>query len=200
MCSGSPDRREILISIAHSLGHRHRHPSESAQYLIKWPLALHLCSPRNPIPRNAFLFNVPINQRKTLNEKQLSQQILDKSPKHHSVVVFSDCGRAGALRPGSAAAAGPSSVKMWGVFFYFWRKQNIQLQPHSVNIILSFYLLSKYVHKNRFYYHAFIFFGGCFGIYTRPGSRVTHTFCCELKGNRFCYIDLIPILTGLVQV
>ena len=37
-CGWSLDRTEILISIASSLGHQHRHPFETAQYLIKWLL------------------------------------------------------------------------------------------------------------------------------------------------------------------
>lgn len=55
ICSWSPDRREILISIACSLGHQHRHPSETVQYLIKWLLLYTFVHLRTQFPATAFI-------------------------------------------------------------------------------------------------------------------------------------------------
>lgn len=104
--AASPEAEDTLISIAQSLGHQHRHPSESVQYLIKWA-PLHFTplftSERPPhtsppgVSTTGFFFSfffdypsIPINQHKTLNGKTVVKQILDKSPEHCFVVVFGD--------------------------------------------------------------------------------------------------------------
>lgn len=95
ICSKSPDGREILISIA-CLGHQHRHPSETVQYLIKWLLLytfVHLRTQFSTITLTLTLTHpIPINQCRTLNEKLLSKQILNKSQKQQFGVVLSDTG------------------------------------------------------------------------------------------------------------
>lgn len=108
-----PDARETLISIAHSPGHQHRHPSESVQYLIKWaplhftPLFTSEHRSQQPPPPHLtprglhnslfcffwcvfFIQASQLINAKHLTGKLLSKQILDKSPERCCVVVFGD--------------------------------------------------------------------------------------------------------------
>lgn len=55
ICSRSPDRRDILISIACSLGHQRRHSSETVQYLIKWLLLYTFVHLRTQSPATPFI-------------------------------------------------------------------------------------------------------------------------------------------------
>lgn len=62
-CARSPDGAELLISIACALGHQHRHPSETVQYLIRWLSLYALFTSEH----NCLLFSIPMNLCTTLN-------------------------------------------------------------------------------------------------------------------------------------